>query len=240
MNYCYELQKIDLTLNFIDFDEFQASVQNLKLLPNLRELYFLGNPCCRASSSIATKKITSSPSDNKTNNNDDEHNENSNSNSRKYIVAMIPQLKQLDGREIHKSERILALQQLPNATIEIEQCAKQCQSSKCIVQEEEEAASTTKEDEEKEEMTYHTPEARALSSQKVAEQKAKKEEQQRASQPNFLTEKEWKEKQELAVQRERETNGDIRQRNGTSPASGIVDYLILSLVEVFHIIHYLC
>jgi hypothetical protein len=49
----------------------------------------------------------------------------------------------------------------------------------------------------------------------MAAQRAKKEEQQRANQPHFLSEKEWKEEQDLAVLREREYNGDIRQKNGT-------------------------
>ncbi len=201
MNYCHELQKLDLTLNFIDFDEFQASVQHLKLLPNLQELYLLGNPCFRETeqcSCPSTERKTKSL-----------ENGNYGNCSRNYVVATIPHLKQLDGREIRKSERILALQQLACVTIEIEKYAKQCRTIKDIVEEDK------KDLDGPDEVTYHTPESRALTSQKMADQRAKKEEQQRANQPHFSSEKEWKEEQDLTILREREYNGDIRQKNGT-------------------------
>lgn len=41
---CESLQKIDLTLNFIDIEDFEESVDNLAELPDIRELYFVGNP----------------------------------------------------------------------------------------------------------------------------------------------------------------------------------------------------
>ena len=42
---CESLQKIDLTLNFVDVEDFEESVDNLTELPDIRELYFVGNPC---------------------------------------------------------------------------------------------------------------------------------------------------------------------------------------------------
>ncbi len=211
MNCCHELQKLDLTLNFIDFDAFQASVQHLKLLPNLQELYLLGNPCFRESSSTA-ENLSRSSSEYKA-----EHvkSDDDSSCSRNYVIAMIPHLKQLDGRDIQKSERILALQQLACVTNKIENYAKQCEANKGIVEDREAQREDKKELVGPDEITHHSPEARALTSQKMADQKAKKEEQQRANQPHFSSEKEWKEEQDLAVLREREYNGDIRQKNGT-------------------------
>jgi len=42
---CESLQKIDLTLNFVDVEDFEESVDNLAELPDIRELYMVGNPC---------------------------------------------------------------------------------------------------------------------------------------------------------------------------------------------------
>jgi len=42
---CESLQKLDLTLNFIDIEDFEESVDNLAELMDFRELYMLGNPC---------------------------------------------------------------------------------------------------------------------------------------------------------------------------------------------------
>lgn len=41
---CEFLYKLDLTLNFVDVDELEASVNHLAQLPKLRELYMMGNP----------------------------------------------------------------------------------------------------------------------------------------------------------------------------------------------------
>ncbi|GFN77048.1 protein tilb homolog [Plakobranchus ocellatus] len=60
-----------------------TSVQSLKNLYNFRELFLTGNPCA-----------------------DFEH-------YREYVIATLPQLQWLDGREIEKSERIQAVQDLP-------------------------------------------------------------------------------------------------------------------------------
>ncbi|XP_056378761.1 dynein axonemal assembly factor 11 isoform X2 [Hyla sarda] len=57
-----------------------SSVQSLKHNIHLRELYLVGNPCAQFDG------------------------------YRKYVVATLPQLKWLDGKEIERSERIQALQ----------------------------------------------------------------------------------------------------------------------------------
>ena len=42
---CESLQKLDLTLNFVDVEDLEESIDNLAELPDFRELYLLGNPC---------------------------------------------------------------------------------------------------------------------------------------------------------------------------------------------------
>lgn len=41
---CESLQKLDLTLNFVDVEDLEESVDNLAELPDIRELYLVGNP----------------------------------------------------------------------------------------------------------------------------------------------------------------------------------------------------
>ena len=80
---CEFLNKLDMTVNFIDVDTFAESMHHLKQHRHLAELYLMGNPCADW----------------------DGH--------RAYVAATLPQLKCLDGKDIKKTERILALQQLP-------------------------------------------------------------------------------------------------------------------------------
>lgn len=42
---CESLQKLDLTVNFIDVDTIEKSVECLSKCKNLKELYLTGNPC---------------------------------------------------------------------------------------------------------------------------------------------------------------------------------------------------
>jgi len=87
---CESLRKLDLTVNFVDLDELH-SVGSLKNNTMLRELYLTGNPCAS-------------------------HWE---SGYRDYVVATLPQLEHLDGVQITKSERIRALQRLPELEREL-------------------------------------------------------------------------------------------------------------------------
>ena len=41
---CEFLKKLDLTLNFVDLDELEASIDHLVPLTNLREIFMMGNP----------------------------------------------------------------------------------------------------------------------------------------------------------------------------------------------------
>ena len=75
---CESLKKLDLTLNFIDIEDFAESIDNLAECDLIYELYLTGNPC------------TNWPE------------------YKNYIFAKIPSLKRLDGEEITKSNRIKA------------------------------------------------------------------------------------------------------------------------------------
>ena len=44
LEHCEFLNKLDLTLNFIDLDELETSIDHLVPLTNLRDFYMMGNP----------------------------------------------------------------------------------------------------------------------------------------------------------------------------------------------------
>eukprot|EP01105_Mastigella_eilhardi_P021196 TRINITY_DN5109_c0_g1_i2.p1 TRINITY_DN5109_c0_g1~~TRINITY_DN5109_c0_g1_i2.p1 ORF type:complete len:218 (+),score=71.44 TRINITY_DN5109_c0_g1_i2:26-655(+) len=77
---CESLEKLDLTANFI---ADLPSVRSLAPNYNLRQLYLIGNPCCKVEG------------------------------YRHYVIGVLPQLKELDGREVTPSERITAAEALP-------------------------------------------------------------------------------------------------------------------------------
>ena len=90
---CESLNKLDLTLNFIDVEDFQESLENLEWCPLLDELTLTGNPC------------TDWPK------------------YREYTIAKVPQLKRLDGDDIEKSQRLAAKNKLRENEAELEQLA---------------------------------------------------------------------------------------------------------------------
>lgn len=87
---CEFLSKLDLTVNFIDCDELESSMNHLQPLENLKDLYMMGNP-----------SQSDWPGFNH------------------YVIAKLPQLKYLDGTEITKSMRIMATQNLPELEKEL-------------------------------------------------------------------------------------------------------------------------
>ena len=93
---CESLKKLDLTMNFIDFDEMEYSMSTISELYNLEDLYLVGNPVVR------------------------------NWDERKYrlfVIGRLPQLKQLDGRLVTPSERIDAKTHLPELATEVARLA---------------------------------------------------------------------------------------------------------------------
>lgn len=82
-------RKIDLTLNFIDIEDLEESVDNLEEVPDIQELYLTGNP------------LTSWPG------------------YKDYIIARVPQLKRLDGEDVTKSQQLQAKQRLKQLQAEL-------------------------------------------------------------------------------------------------------------------------
>jgi len=87
---CESLHKLDLTVNFIRIENLEASVYNLKANIMLEDLYLTGNPCADWQG------------------------------CRAYVVAHLPQLKQLDGKMILPVERIKARQSLAQLQQDLE------------------------------------------------------------------------------------------------------------------------
>jgi protein TilB len=93
---CEFLKKLDLTLNFIDFDNLKLSIDHLRCCRNLSELFMMGNP----SQANWGKKFEM------------------------YVIALLPQLKYLDGVEITRSMQISARQVLPELEVIALNCNK--------------------------------------------------------------------------------------------------------------------
>ena len=90
---CESLKKLDLTVNFIDLDELENSVWNLRANTQLEDLYLMGNPCLDWAG------------------------------AKDFIAASLPQLKQLDGNLITRQERLIARQKLKGLRAELEKLA---------------------------------------------------------------------------------------------------------------------
>jgi protein TilB len=76
------LEYLDVSFNLIGLHGFKASLDGLKNLTNLCDLYLTANPCEREWEGC-----------------------------RMFVIASLPQLKRLDGADIDESERVLAAQQ---------------------------------------------------------------------------------------------------------------------------------
>jgi protein TilB len=92
---CESLNKLDLTLNFIDIEDLRESLENLEWCPHMTDLYLTGNPCCDWP------------------------------NYREYTIAKVETLMKLDGEEIEKSHRLQAKQKLAKLEYELDVLAEQ-------------------------------------------------------------------------------------------------------------------
>ena len=133
---CEFIRKLDLTVNFIDVDELKSSMEHLATRDRLRELYMMGNP-----SQAYWPGFES------------------------YVLAKLPQLASLDGKEITKSMLITAKQKLEQLERELSVLAEQKRIEKLSIKFEKlnsdcdiEISSKGVEDAEK--MTENTPEVR--------------------------------------------------------------------------------
>ncbi len=241
-NYNEHLSKIDLTLNFIDYDTLEESMECLSTLRNLKELFMMGNPCCV---SIDASQSLQSPSTK-----DEEekvgHEAAGNNtpaattewkNFRMYVISKLSTLERLDGKEILRSERIRATQMKLKLKDELDLLAKRCKARKEQQRQRQRQQprnsthefkqkmepgdgtcneSSSKIGQEEEERTKHCPEDRIKLSNEIHMQKKEKERNEKANQPKLKSEKEFEEDQRMAIEkaREREEKGDIKQCNG--------------------------
>lgn len=225
------LSKIDLTLNFIDFDRLEESMNSLATLRNLKELFMMGNPCCLPER-IQTEKNMDTASAASTTScpgmNDIVMEQKPKwQHFRLYVISKLEKLEYLDGKQILRSERIKAMQMKSTLDRELALLAEQCLQSKKnnknkdtsnlsqhgVVHREKEGGDDACDGEER---TSHCPEDRIKISHEMASQKAEKERHEKANQPKFKGEKELEEDQQKSIEmaREREERGDIRQCNG--------------------------
>ncbi|CAN0101881.1 unnamed protein product, partial [Ectocarpus fasciculatus] len=97
---CEFLNKLDLTVNFVDMDELENSVSAMEGNRHLKDLYMMGNPCQSWAGFEA------------------------------YTIARLPQLERLDGKEITRTDRIKAQQRLPALRKEIPLLAQEVRQRK--------------------------------------------------------------------------------------------------------------
>ena len=98
---CEFLNKLDLTVNFVDVDEFESSMDHLADREHLKDLYMMGNPC-----------------------------EANWPGFKNYVIARLPQLQFLDGEAITRSMQIIAKQQLPKLAVELRSLAQEKRDEK--------------------------------------------------------------------------------------------------------------
>lgn len=249
---CEFLAKLDLTLNFVDVDALEELVDELARLRSLRELFLLGNPCMGhevgadgggsgtgsgTANDIAglAKELQISaapgPGVSAPGSSEKRHQQPSGwKGCRPYVVARLPNLRTLDGKDVLRSERILATQQLPELQKELRDLAKAKRDAKAS----DRAAPVPSEDDGviemgsdgfdvssdvpvlgDDELTGHTPEVRLQIARELAEQKAEKARQDKANTPHVKGEVDHEEDQKAAIDRarRREERGDIRQCN---------------------------
>ncbi len=157
MGHMEHLRKLDLTLNFIDFDTLEASMDCLGQLRSLNDLFMMGNPCCAiirqgtsdennntepqivlledgedddgdAANENMYESTTASSSVKESS--DDDNVDWTEEQFRLYVISKVPQLKYLDGKQIMPSERIKATQQLPMLVKTLSELAKRCTQRK--------------------------------------------------------------------------------------------------------------
>jgi protein TilB len=214
------LKKLDLTLNFIPVQNLESSVDDLMGCPMLEELFLIGNPCMGVGDD---GKSSNSQTDD-----DAVFGAQSTagwSGCRLYIIARLSSLKFLDGKEVKRSERIVAMQKLPHLKEELRGFAKHCLDERGSPECDEFSANDSGvigDDE----PTHHNPQTRTKISNELYAQKQSKEQQETAHLVPQKGEKDWQEEHKAVVDKVRErevqdvaagnklkANGEIKQCN---------------------------
>ena len=185
------LRKLDLTLNFIDLDSLEASVDELGRCQSLQELFLIGNPCMGSLDSGSLSKQSQGWSG-----------------CRAYVVAQLPNLEYLDGLEIKRSERITALQQLPVLATQLRELAQKRGKGKERQQLHQDQDGGGNNDLESsyisdDAKTQHNPETRTKISNELHDQKMAKEKQASENTVKHKGEKEWEEEHKDTVEKAR-------------------------------------
>jgi protein TilB len=178
---CEFLNKLDLTVNFIDVDTLEESVDHLAGLLHLRELYLMGNPCLEWEG------------------------------ARPFIVANVPQLAHLDGKEINRTERIEACQRVAALRAELRALAnaKRLEKGHAAV---EYARGATDEADDENAAEAWTPENRVKMVREMAERKSEQEARRRDREP-AKRDLEKEHAEAVAAVRAKEEEGGVRQCN---------------------------
>jgi len=132
---------------------------------------------------------------------------------RAYVIARLPSLQFLDGKEIKRSERILAMQQLPALTDELHTLAEEVRQKHQIdiVQDADDNESSSEYIAD-DATTEHNPATRTKMSNELYDQKQAKEKEQNANAPpKPKGEKEWEEEHANTVQKVREKEEQSRE-----------------------------
>ena len=166
------LKKLDLTVNFIGLDTLEDSIAELRYNRSLKELYLMGNPCTDWEG------------------------------CKSFVIAVLPNLKEYDGKEITRSERIVANQQLPNTVKELRKLARAA-----AIEKREKAGLPYDEEE-------YTPQSRLEMYREMAEEKQADEDRKKEMEPK---ERDYQGEHYSSVQeqraKEREKGTNIRQCN---------------------------
>jgi len=202
------LKKLDLTLNFINLDVLEKSINELVECRSLVELFLLGNPCMGLNADDLAVDNAS-----KEEGVDKAQKQVGWKGCRAYIIARLPSLQFLDGKEIKRSERILAIQQLPALTDELHTLAEEVRQKHQIdivqdADDNERSSEYIADDA----TTEHNPATRTKMSNELYDQKQAKEKEQNANAPpKPKGEKEWEEEHADMVQKVREKEEQSRE-----------------------------
>ena len=209
------LKKLDLTLNFISMENLEKSVDDLAECPVLEELFLIGNPCMGvdvdgttanegAGGDAAPSKSIAGWSG-----------------CRQYIIARLQNLRYLDGREVKRSERIVAMQKLPMLTKELRNLtASRLEQQHPSSKEDEPSIDEAIEIDNDEQPTQHNPETRTKISNEMYAQKQSKEKQETAHLVPQKGEKDWEEEHNTTVKQVRQREEQTRSRSSDFKANG--------------------
>lgn len=208
---CEFLSKLDLTVNFIDVDTLEESIDHLVSRTKLIDLYMMGNPA------QATWPGFNS-----------------------FVIAKLPQLKTLDGTDTTRSMQIQARQKLPQLEDELRKLAEEKRAEKMAtarargtgmeVAEEKSSAASSGADEVLDcdeevvrepdpddhlAMTENTPEVRQEIYRELAQQKKEKADREKSQQPK---ERDYQKEQVEAIETTRKKEqelemSEIKQKN---------------------------